>query len=84
MEGIYAKDSSVACLPGVLDFEDTGGAQLVGLAGVRHGAERRPAQVEVDRLVRARAAGRALVGDHHGHRVAGASVIAGAFHLSQR
>jgi len=67
-------------LPGVLDLEDAGAAQLVGLAGLGHGAERRPAQVEVDRLVQARAAG-ALVGDDDGHWVAGASLIAGAFHL---
>jgi len=85
LEGIYTEDSSSikwrACLlPGVLDFEDTGGAQLVGLAGLRHGAERRPAQVEVDRLVQARAAG-ALVGDDDGHWVAGASLVARAFHL---
>jgi hypothetical protein len=72
--------STGQCLPGVLDLEDAGAAQLVGLAGLRHGAERRPAQVEVDRLAQARAAG-ALVGDHDGHRGAGASVITGAFHL---
>ena len=67
-------------LPGVLDLEDAGVAQLVGLAGVRHGAECRSAHVEVARLVEARTA-RAFIGDDDGHWVAGARAIAGAFDL---
>jgi hypothetical protein len=67
-------------LPGVLDLEASGAAELVGLAGLRHGSERRAAQVEVHGLVQARAAG-ALVGEDHRHRAAGARRVAGAFHL---
>ena len=58
----------------------SGGAELVGLAGLRQGAERRPAQVEVHGLHQARAGG-AQVGEHHRHRAAGARRVAGAFHL---
>ena len=47
----------LASLPGVLDLEAAGGAELVGLAWLRHAAERRPAEVEVDGLFEARPAG---------------------------
>jgi hypothetical protein len=40
----------VNSLPSVLDLEPAGGAELVGLAGLRHGTERRPAEVEFDGL----------------------------------
>jgi hypothetical protein len=58
----------------------SGAAELVRLAVLRHGSERRAAQVEVHGLVQARAAG-ALVGEDHGHRAAGARRVPGAFHL---
>jgi hypothetical protein len=66
-------------VPGELDLEDAGAAQLDGLAGLRHGTERRPAEVEV-RLVQARAAG-ALVRDHHSHGVTRAGSVTRALHL---
>jgi hypothetical protein len=67
-------------VPGVLDLEDAGAAQLVGLAGLRHGAECRPAHVEVGRLAEARTA-RAFVSDDDGHGVAGARIVTGALNL---
>ena len=67
-------------LPSVLDVEASGAAELVGLAGLRHGSERRAAQVEVHGLGQARAAG-ALVGDDHGGRLPGACRVAVAFNL---
>ena len=68
---ITCSSADLLVLPGVLDLEAAGGAELVGLAGLRHGAERRAAQVEVHGLLQARAAG-ALVGEDHRHRAAGA------------
>lgn len=68
-----------AGVPGELDLEDADGTQVVGLAGLRHGTERRPAQVEV-RLFQARAAG-ALIRDDDRHRAARARGVTSAFHL---
>ena len=69
-----------ATLPSVVDVEASGAAELVGLAGLRHGSERRAAQVEVHGLGQARAGG-ALVCEDHRHRAAGARRVTGAFHL---
>ena len=70
-----------ASLPCVLDLETSGRAELVGLAGLCHAAERRPAQVEVDGLTQARRASWALVGEHDGHRAGRARAVAAALHL---
>jgi hypothetical protein len=66
--------------PIVLDLEVASGAELVGLPGLRHGAERRPAQVEVHGFSEARARGTQVGEDHH-HRGAGARHMACTFHL---
>lgn len=63
-----------------MDWELAGVAELIVLAGFCQGAERRPAQVEVDGLFEARAAG-AQVGEDDGHRLAGARGVAAALHL---
>jgi NaMN:DMB phosphoribosyltransferase len=67
-------------VPGVLDLEAAGAAELVGLAGLRHGAERRAAEVEVHGLLQARAVG-AFVREDDDHRGAGARRVPGASHL---
>jgi hypothetical protein len=73
---------AVASLPSVLDPEAAGVAELLGIAGHRHGAERRAAQVEVNGLPLARAVG-VLVRQDHGHRGAGARRVLGVFHLEK-
>ena len=39
------------CVPGVLDLEEAGAAELVRLARLRHGTKRRSAHVEVGCLI---------------------------------
>lgn len=70
-------------IPSVLDLEDTGGAELVGHAGLGHGAHGSAAHVEVRGAGEADAPG-ALVGDDDGGWLAGASCVGRAFNLRTR
>jgi hypothetical protein len=72
---------SGACYPPLeLDVDDAGVAELVGAAGLGHGAERRAAEVEV-------VLGHGVVvhvGDDHRLRVAGAGWVVLASYLQCR